>query len=646
MMHITFFRLFALAFCLTIVTCGYAQEREFPMQFNAEANRQFKEEQRFAPRQQRQGASLPIPFFDDFSRYTLPTSNPAIPVEWQQWSDNAAYINTTFPLNPMTIGVATLDGLEADGTPYSDTLYFPTITDSFLDWGLTDSLTSLPIDLSGLTPEDSIYLVFHLQEGGLGNAPDADGILGAEGDSLVLEFYSPLQEGQWARVWSKEGGADPSVFDTVFVNVGDFIYLQDGFRFRFRNYCTQHGALDHWHLDYVLLNDNISPSNFFYDEVAFQYSNNSLLNFGLTAMPWTHFQSNPELYMRNEITFSQRNLGITSNITSKCTIGYNNATLFQSNPDANTQSNGFSSFERTLSLNNFLYDTPAAVDSASFDVTVSFNPTDIHPQNDTMRFRQTFTNYYAYDDGSAERAYGIQDAGGKVALRFNTPVDDTLLGAYIYFEPIQYLATDQSFILQAWNDVSGEPGDLLTSEFDNFNFSLPHYYESGPNLFVYYGFTDPVFVPSGNFYIGSLQQSDVSLNFGLDKNTNANSTQLLYQLQGSDAWLPSNINGSVMIRPVFRSTLSGWVGVETNPLTQSATVYPNPVQDELQLRLPDNSANVEYRVIDITGKCVLSGSAFNQSVIRIATESLSKGSYILQYSNSQREQFSTRFVKN
>jgi hypothetical protein len=363
-------------------------------------------------------------------------------------------------------------------------------------------------------------------------------------------------------------------------------------------------------------------------------------------MPWNHFQLNPQLYMRDEITFSQRNLGITSNITSKCTIRYDNATLFESNLDANTQSNGFSSFQRTLSLNDFLYNTPSATDTASFDVTVAFNPTDIHPQNDTMRFRQAFTNYYAYDDGSAERAYGLQDAGGKVALRFNTPVDDTLIGAYIYFEPIQYLATDQSFILQAWSDISGEPGNLLTSEFDNFNFSLPHYYESGPNLFVYYDFTDPVFIPSGNFYIGTLQQNDVSLNFGLDKNTNANNTQLLYQLQGSDEWIPSNISGSVMIRPVFRSTLSEWVGMQPDQQEKTNSIFPNPVQDELNMRLPEGYESCDYRILDLSGKTIISGFSQHQKTLRISTEALANGSYIFHATNSNHEQISARFVKH
>jgi len=635
--------LIACLICISAVT--HAQEFQFPLRFNAQANQRFQHELRFASNPQRGGgSSLSIPFFDDFSHYSLPTNDPSIPADWQRWSDNAAYLNCTFPVNPMTIGVATLDGLQADGTPYSDTLYFPTITESFLDWGLADTLTSLPINLAGFTAEDSLYLLFHVEGGGIGNAPDADGILGAEGDTLVLEFYTPLQNGQWNRVWAKEGGVDPNVFDTVFISIVDPIYMQDGFRFRFKNYCTQHGALDHWHLDYVLLRDNISPSNFFYNEVAFQYCNNSLLNFGLTAMPWTHYQTSPELYMRDSIAYFQRNLGITANITSQCKISYEGTQQWASALDANTQSNGYSAFDRSLSLNGYQYNTSSAVDSASFDVVVAMSPTDDQTQNDTMHFAQQFTNYYAYDDGTAERAYGLQNAGGKVALRYTSPISDTLLGAYIYFEPIQYLATDQSFILQVWNDVTGEPGSLLTSEFDNFNFSLPHYYESGPNLFVYYPFTTPVYVPSGNFYIGTLQQSNVSLNFGLDKNTNSNATKLFYQLQGSSDWQQSNITGSVMIRPVFKSGLPQWVGVEENP-TAAAMVYPNPVCDELYIQLSQAWCNASYFISDAQGRTVLQGKAQQQQQLSLPVHDLAPGVYSLALRGNNNTSSITRFIK-
>jgi hypothetical protein len=185
---------------------------------------------------------------------------------------------------------------------------------------------------------------------------------------------------------------------------------------------------------------------------------------------------------------------------------------------------------------------------------------------------------------------------------------------------------------------------LLTSEFDNFNFSLPHYYESGPNIFVYFGFTSPIFVPSGNFYVGTLQQSDVSLNFGLDKNTNANSTQLLYQLQGSSDWLPSNIVGSVMIRPVFRSTLPDWVGTEELNNDESV-IFPNPVQGMLNLRLSPEFESCSYRIMDLTGKIVLEGLSANQSTLEINTENLSQGCYVIHYMNGDNEGHTARFVK-
>jgi hypothetical protein len=38
---------------------------------------------------------------------------------WVLWADDDAYINGTFPLNPPTIGVATMDGMDRTGYPYA-----------------------------------------------------------------------------------------------------------------------------------------------------------------------------------------------------------------------------------------------------------------------------------------------------------------------------------------------------------------------------------------------------------------------------------------------------------------------------------------------------------------------------------------------
>lgn len=54
---------------------------------------------------------LTLPFFDDFA---YPQTTPAI----QLWTDNFAFVNTSFAYNPPTIGVLTLDALDNNGNLY------------------------------------------------------------------------------------------------------------------------------------------------------------------------------------------------------------------------------------------------------------------------------------------------------------------------------------------------------------------------------------------------------------------------------------------------------------------------------------------------------------------------------------------------
>ncbi len=633
-MRLKFLPLFILAFISSSFLS--AQEKDSPLRYNAVQAAQYEKEKTFLPRESRGGGSMALPFFDDFSHYSLPTNNPTIPENYQRWLDDAAFINSTFPISPMTIGVATLDALMANGKPYVDTLYFPSINDVYLDWGICDSLTSMPIDLSGYLPEDSVFLSFSYECGGRGNQPDADGILGALGDSLVLEFFSPLQEGQWFRAWAVQGGIDVNSFDTAFVHIAEDYFLQDGFQFRFRNYCTRHGALDHWHLDYVNVEANFDPLSVTYDEVSMQYANNTLLNFGYTSMPWTHFLANPALYMASELTYYQRNLGVDENIASRWSVNLDGVQQIEGATNVNGFGNAISEIVTTVPLENYIYSAPGILDSATFDVCVYFNQTDAHLSNDTACFEQKFTNYYAYDDGTAERAYGIQSAGGKVAMKFESEITDTLIGVYMYFIPVQYLASDQSFIVQVWEDVSGEPGALLTSEFDNFNFSLPEYRALGPNSFAYYALTNPVEVSSGGFYVGYIQQSEVSLNMGLDKNTGANSTKLFYQLQGLTSWSASSVQGSIMIRPVFRSGLPEWVTVEEHELI-TGEFYPNPTSGELSFNMKADHEKYDCSIVDVTGRTVMQQTFVNNGIITLDIASLDNASYLVRISSQDGE---------
>ena len=228
----------SLFLCLAFAMAGFSQETVKPLKASAEQVMQYELERTFPTRDQDRGnGSLSIPFFDDFSTFSLPTSNPDIPLELQRWEDSFARINSTLALSPPTIGVATLDGLNEEGYPYQF---------SENSYGLADVLTSLPINLAGLTADNNVHLHFRYQGGGRGNSPE-------EQDSLMVEFLAPGGgDDAWFQVWSIPG-EETAGFTSVFIPVDDPLYLTDGFKFRFRNYSTLAGNLDHWHVDYVFL---------------------------------------------------------------------------------------------------------------------------------------------------------------------------------------------------------------------------------------------------------------------------------------------------------------------------------------------------------------------------------------------------------
>ena len=69
------------------------------------------------------------------------------------WQDNSVFINRNYGVNPITIGVATFDGLNSNGRAYDMTF---TGTDS----ENADTLSSQLIDLSDA---DTAYFMFYYQ---------------------------------------------------------------------------------------------------------------------------------------------------------------------------------------------------------------------------------------------------------------------------------------------------------------------------------------------------------------------------------------------------------------------------------------------------------------------------------------------------
>lgn len=551
------------------------------------------------------GGALSLPFFDDFSTPSLPGAGAEFE-EYRRWEDASARITTTFSLDAPTIGVVTLDGLRADGYPYS----FGASS------GWADTLTSRVINLNGYTAESNIHLVFHLQAGGRGNAPEPGE------DRIVLEYRGVdgvTGEEFWTEVWSTDT-APTTTFERHIVPVDQQIHLFGGFQFRFRNDGALGGNADLWHLDYVLLDDAIDPETWsVFSEIAFTEPVNTLLR-EYTRMPWTHFVTAPELFMRDSATTYHRNFSATQsdNVTGGFTIRYEEEAAGTVFP------NGFSLTNippaSTFTTGYFIGDGPAGPVFA-FDPTVNdtcarfdvgFYASSIgllHTEkvgvadNDSVVFTQEFLNDYAYDDGSAEKAWSLTAAGGRAAYRFALATPDTLLGLAIHFTPYYTNADAANFLLRAWADDGGLPGEELG---ENFLFHTPQYFTDGYDLFHYYSFDDPIPV-EGTVHVGWVQESTTMLNIGLDKNTDANPGRLHYALGLGGAWTPSTIAGSLMVRPVLRAGKQDtWTALESPLAPPALRAYPNPTDGEC---LVEGAAPGLWLLLDGTGRTVQSGTA-------------------------------------
>jgi len=626
--------LLGLFFFLGSVANAFSQEITKPLVMSVEQAAHYAKERALEERSVTYRTNgLELPFIDDFSRFSLPTNDPDVPAEWQLWTDNTARITTAMAINAPTLGVATLDGLDRTGYPYDFSSEFA--------YGSADTLTSCPIDLAGRTAEDSVKLIFHYQSGGLGNAPD-------QIDALKLEFLIPLANPPtWQEVWSVEGTQVPqSNFQRVVINISEALYLQSNFQFRFRNDATLSGNVDHWHLDYVWLDEDLVTEEFKIIDVSANGHQSSLLN-TYNTVPWEHYIANPEeMAGQQQVRFS--NLDEDRNISFGTTISYEGDVLATLDQGLNTALNGFSNFQQNFSINNgapnnFSFPTDVNDTCATFEIKYYCNTTpDLNVNNDTLTFYQHFGNYYAYDDGTAEGAYALNQPGSATALKFDALQSDSLLGLLIHFSPFLFNNSDETFLLRAWADDNGIPGAELE---ENFNLHAPQYFNDGYDIFEFYEYDEPIFVEEGDFHVGFVQTTSAELNVGYDKQSNANTNNLNFRLGAFGEWTSSSVEGSLMIRPVFQSDKDlEWDFVDINEVeleNEKVVLYPNPADD--MLRSNHFKAGSKVVIYNSVGAEVLN-LVLNNDQLNVSQ--LNSGVYLVHIIDKQGLRSYSRFIKN
>ncbi|MES2798885.1 MAG: T9SS type A sorting domain-containing protein [Bacteroidota bacterium] len=491
------------------------------------------------------------------------------------WLDSYVYHNYSFAKDPRTLGVATFDGIDDNGFPYE---IGTTITN------YADKLTSKPLDLSTLSDADSVYFSFLYQKQGLGDAPES-------GDSLLVEFYAKDLD-QWFHVWSVNGGT-VNDFTHGHIRVSDPKFFKKGFQFRFRNYGSMAGALDQFHIDYVTLRPLSGYQDTLFKDFAFVYPVGSLLK-DYTAVPWDHYKNNPVGKMNDEAALSVHNGSNLpeNNQNGKIEVLYNTVgegvfvipAQDLSNGAINYDPNSFYFSSHDLS-GGYQYDITKPGTVVSFDIIATASAQFPNfPQNDSTFGVQQFAHFYSYDDGSAEAAYGPTGVQSQLAIRYEAYEADSLVGMQIHFVPSVNDVSDKLFLLTVWDDNGGVPGTILYQ--DGSFFPRQPSYNLGENQFSTYFFLDTMKVAVDEvFYVGWRQFDAERLNVGLDRNLD-HKENTFYSINGGVNWSTSMFEGSVMIHPIFSTSLDAELGVsETIGDEIVVKVFPNPTSSNVTINM-------------------------------------------------------------
>lgn len=478
-------------------------------------------------------------------------------------------------------------------------------------------------------------------------------------DSLLIPCDSVfVYDTDWTPIWSAEGDtllnfvdSNKIYFKQIMIPVADTQWFRDDFQFRFYNWASLsvinswQSNTDHWHIDKVYLNANRTFDDIFTDEIRFVEPGVSLIS-GYYSMPMWQY----ELEMMKD----SFNVYVNNNNSSErvCTYKY---TVYDD--EGSIPGFAYDGFTNTLmpyadiTISNYGPFVKAPViswyDFQNKDEFEYFVEHVVYDENDqtvgdTVLFEQKFSNYFAYDDGTAERSYGASATGTKMVVRFKINQVDTLRGVQIFFNRTQNNANDRYFNIAVWNDNFGEPGQLI-GELEK---QKPQF--NKPNEFYTYVFPDSVDIIKlgvGTYYVGVIQTTNDNLNIGFDRNTN-NRSRTLYTTDGN--WHQSPFDGTLMIRPVVGRSI-----IESEPPVKKApanlTVYPNPSRyiDYVTVDLPSNSGYPKYkkymtlRVFDLAGKLIYSAPYEEQLDISW----FKNGFYILNVFNSAyTEHYTTKLI--
>jgi hypothetical protein len=536
--------------------------------------KQLKNDGLFNARTQQTNDTLSLPFWDDFSQ-TIGTIDSA------KWLTSEAKVNQTIAINPPSLGVLVFDGLNAQNSPHNASSLF---------LGDADSIVSKIIDLSKV-PENrknTVWFSFFWQIRGLGEIPDVV-------DSLTLQFK--VATGGWRTVWSVTGGLQnvDSAFRQEMLQLNRQEYFHSGFQFRFKAFSRLTGPFDHFLVDYVYLNEGRNAQDIFYFDRALSSIPSYILQ-NYSAVPIKQFISAPTTYIKApNVTFNNLDnqlqpvdfsVVVKDRLSGELIDSVNSRTVVNPVPQGLER--------RTITANTPNVSTwPTDVDSLYLETLIYISSGDQVRNgvdfrvNDTVRTSFTLHDYFAYDDGTAEFAAGINQARGQLMVQYFAPVQDKISHIDIHFPQIAPLSNGQPIELLVMNSLDNVIGSLIAKQPGTVR------YADSENGFVSYPLEIPISVKD-TFYIGFRQFTDNFIGVGLDKN-NDNKSRIFANVLGT--WERNDrVEGSLMIRPRFSKITNTVTSVEKIP---ASSLFPNPASHILNIHAENMG---EVYLMDLSGK--------------------------------------------
>lgn len=505
-----------------------------------------------------QNEPLSLPFWDDFSDGRISEMH---------WESKGVMASMTMGVDPPSVGVVFLDGVDERGNPYER---------ERLANGEGDQLLSMPVDLSSISASEreTVFLSFFWQAGGRGEMPDAI-------DQLELYFLD--LDGDWNKVWETFGGdaEEQNEFTQELVRLSPE-YFHEGFRFRFQVVGRLSGPFDTWLLDYIYLDKGRSPSDYFFEDRTLTR---------LPGSPFGKYTAIPHFFLETEanglldvIEGQFKNLSNrfrAMEYTIQLRNSQDNSVI--SNVNLNTPLNPVPSAQERRDFSSRVSETIDWREGEPFDLETLmylstgdqwkvagvvagdtiFEPSIDYRINDTVRTIIPIRDFLAYDNGSADYSAGINQTSGMLALRYDTPQPVYVSGVSVNFT--NFLQRGNAIELMIWDSL--ERRALYRKEV-----LIPETEEK--DEFAYFPLDTNIMV-NDSFFVGFMQFTNDFIYVGLDKTTDTGE-EIFFNVYG--VWEQNAaVRGSLMIRPHL--SLEQVVDIVEEEQAE-ISAFPNPVLDD------------------------------------------------------------------